>query len=124
MKRPDLAILACVNAECQLFHHAGADNLVIRKVYGHDCLRLLRCRICREEFSERWGSALFNPKLPEAKAADVISHLNEGCSVRATARLVHVAKGHCQVVEGETLIRQVRAFPRSHPPFRPPAPCP
>jgi transposase-like protein len=92
MKRPNRATLACVNAECQLFRRAGADNLVIRKVYGHDRLRLLRGRTCGEEFSEQWGSALFNPKLPEAKAADVISHLHEGCSVRATARLVHVAK--------------------------------
>jgi len=40
MKRPDLDTLACVNAECQLFRHAGASNLVIRKVYGHDCIRL------------------------------------------------------------------------------------
>jgi hypothetical protein len=36
MKRPDLATLACVHAECQLFRCFGASNLVIRKVYGHD----------------------------------------------------------------------------------------
>ena len=91
MQRPDLATLACVNAECHLFQRAGAGNLVIRKVYGYDRMRLLRCRTCGEEFSERRGTALFNTKLPEAKAEEVISHLGEGCSVRATARLVKVA---------------------------------
>jgi hypothetical protein len=30
--------------------------------------------------------------------------------------------GFCQVVEAETLIRQVDASPRSYPPFRRPAP--
>ena len=93
MKRPDLDTLACVNAECQLFRRVGASNLVIRKVYGHDRIRLLRCRTCGEEFSERRGTALFNTKLPEPKAEEVINHLDEGCSVRATARLVHVPKG-------------------------------
>jgi len=92
MKRPDLDTLACVNAACQLFRRAGASNRVIRKVYGQDRLRLLRCRSCGEEFSERRGTALLNTKLPEPKAEEVINHLGEGCSVRATARLVHVAK--------------------------------
>jgi transposase-like protein len=92
MKRPDLATLACVNAECHLFRHAGGGNLVIRKVYGRDHIRLLRCRRCGEEFSERRGTALFNTKLPEEKAESVINHLDEGGGVRSTARLVKVSK--------------------------------
>jgi hypothetical protein len=86
MKRPDLATLAGVNAACQLFRRAGASHLVIRKGYRRDHIRLLRCRTCGEEFSERRGSALFNTKLPEPKAAEVINHLGAGCSLRATAR--------------------------------------
>jgi hypothetical protein len=57
MKRPDLDTLACVTAACQLFCRAGAGNLVIWKVSGHACLRLLRCRNCGEECSERRGTA-------------------------------------------------------------------
>src|SRR5262245_10381021 len=91
MHRPDLDTLACVNAECQLLRRPGANHLVVRKVYGHDRIRLLRCRPCGEECSERRGTALFNTKLPEATAEDVINHLDPGCSVRATARLVQVA---------------------------------
>ena len=92
MERPDLTTLACVNPECQMFRRPGASNLVIRKVYGHDGIRLRRCHACGEACSERRGTALFNTKLPEAKAEEVINHLDEGCSVRATARFVQVAK--------------------------------
>ena len=87
MERPDLATLACVNPECPLFRQSGQGNLVVRKIYGSDALRLLRCRSCCEEFSERRGTALCNTKVSEAKAEEVINHLGEGCSVRATARL-------------------------------------
>lgn len=92
MQRPDLGTLACVNPECQWFRLTGQANLTVREVYGRDRIRLLRCRACGEEFSERRGTALFNTKIPEEQAASVINHLGEGCGVRATARLVHVAK--------------------------------
>ena len=87
MDRPDLSTLACVNSECQHYGQSGQGNLGIRKVYGRDRIRLLRCGSCQDEFSERRGTALFNTKLSEAKAIDVIDHLDEGCSIRATSRL-------------------------------------
>jgi IS1 family transposase len=43
-------------------------------------------------FSERRNTALFNTKIREAKAEQVIDHLDEGCSVRATSRLTKAAK--------------------------------
>ena len=92
MQRPGLYTLACVNPDCQRFRLTGQDNLTVRKVYGQDHIRLLRCRTCGEEFSERRGTALFNTKVAEERAASVVNHLGEGCGVRATARLVHVAK--------------------------------
>jgi IS1 family transposase len=92
MQRPDLATLACVHAECQYFGRPAQGNLSIRKVYGKDGIRLLRCCQCREEFSERRNTALFNTKLSEAKAEQVIDHLDEGCSIRATSRLTKAAK--------------------------------
>lgn len=60
MERPDLNTLACVNAECPRLRQTGQSNLVIRKVYGGDAIRLLRCRRGGEECSERRGTALFN----------------------------------------------------------------
>ena len=92
MERPDLDTLACVNAECPLFRQAGQSTLVIRKVYGRDAIRLLRCRTCGEEFSERRGTDLFNTKVPEAKAVEIIDHLTDGCGVRSTARLTKVCR--------------------------------
>lgn len=104
MERPDLDTLACVNAECPHFGQAGQSNLVIRKVYGRDAIRLLRCRSCGEEFSERRGTALCNTKVSEAKAVAVIDHLTDGCGVRAPARLTKGCK--------ETVARLVRVAGR------------
>src|SRR5215510_14784357 len=109
MKRPDLATLACVNPECQRLRLTGQDNLTVRKVCGQDHIRLLRCRTCGEEFSERRGTALFNTKVPEERAASLIDHLGEGCGVRATARFVHVAK--------DTVARLLRMAGRHAEPF-------
>jgi IS1 family transposase/transposase-like protein len=92
MQRPDLTTLACINADCQDYGRPAQGNLTIRKVYGQDGIRLLRCGSCQEEFSERRNTALFNTKVREAKAEAIIDHLDEGCSVRATSRLTKSAK--------------------------------
>jgi hypothetical protein len=88
--RPPLESLACVNPDCDLYGQKGGANLIIRKVYGQDQIRYLRCRCCQEEFSERKNTALWNSKIPEAKAVSVAEHLAEGCSRKGTARLVKV----------------------------------
>ena len=62
----------------------------MRKVYGKDRIRYLRCRRCGSEFSERKQTALWNTKVREAKAVAVGEHLAEGCSLKGTARLVKV----------------------------------
>lgn len=90
LTRSPLDSLACVNERCELYGQAGQDNLIIRKVYGKDQIRYLRCRVCRAECSERKNTALWNTKVPEAKAISVGEHLVEGCSLKGTARLVKV----------------------------------
>jgi hypothetical protein len=60
VQRPDLATLACINADCQEFGRPGQGHLAIRKVYGKDGIRLSHCRSCHEAFSERRNTALFN----------------------------------------------------------------
>jgi transposase-like protein/IS1 family transposase len=88
--RPPIESLACVEPECDLYGQVGQDNLTVRKVYGADQIRYLRCRRCGCEFSERKGTALWNTKVSEAKAVAVAEHLSEGCSQASTARLVKV----------------------------------
>lgn len=90
--RPDLHNLCCLNPECKDYGHRGRANLTVRKTYGADQIRYLRCRSCGEECSERKGTALFNCKIRETQAVAVIEHLDSGCGLRATATLVGVAK--------------------------------
>jgi len=54
--RPPLEILACTNPECELYGQQNQDNLKVRKVYGGDQIRYLRCSTCKAEFSERKGT--------------------------------------------------------------------
>lgn len=82
--------LACVNPECDQYGCKGGDNLTIRKVYGADKIRYLRCRVCQEEFSERKNTALFNSKIGEAKATAIARHLAEGDSLEAITRVQEV----------------------------------
>jgi len=88
--RPPLESLACVRPECELYGQAGRDNLTMRKVYGADQIRYLRCSHCGREFSEHKGAALWNTKVREAQAVAVAAHLSEGCSPASTARLAEV----------------------------------
>jgi len=89
--RPPLASLACVNPNCEAYGQPGRQNLTVRKAYGkHERIRYLRCTHCREEFSERKNTALWNCKIPEQKAVSVCEHLSEGTSFKGTARLVRV----------------------------------
>mgnify|MGYP000865986443 CR=1 FL=1 len=86
--RPPLASLACAVETCDLYGQVGQNNLTIRKMYGRDQIRYLRCRACRQEFSERKNTALWNSKIDEARAVSIAEHLSEGCSLKSTARLV------------------------------------
>ena len=99
--RPPLASLACVNPNCDLYGQKGGTNLTIRKVYGADQIRYLRCRDCQEEFSERKNTALWNSKIAEAEAVSVAEHLADGCSIKATARLVKVDAGTVRRLNGK-----------------------
>jgi IS1 family transposase len=78
-----------------LYGQKGQDSLTVRKTYGKDGIRYLRCCCCGAEFSERKQTALWNTKVTEDKAIAVADHLAEGCSLKATARL---AKVHPSVV--------------------------
>jgi IS1 family transposase/transposase-like protein len=88
--RLPLESLACVNPDCQDYGVTGAENLYIRKIYGKDHIRYLRCRTCQEEFSERKNTGLWNTKIREAKAVSVAEHLSEGNSIKGTSRLLRV----------------------------------
>ena len=89
--RPPIETLACPYSDCHLYATTAAGNLTVRKIYGKDQIRYLRCRACAREFSERRNTALFNSKIEERKAISVAEHLAEGLSTKATSRLVGVS---------------------------------
>ena len=87
---PEIETLACPYNDCHLYSRKGAGNITVRKVYGKERIRYLRCRACSREFSERKNTALFNSKIEESKAISVAEHLSEGVSMKGTSRLVGV----------------------------------
>ena len=88
----DVSDLCCVNCRCPDYGRRGAGNLVCRQVRGSSGIRFVRCRSCKQEFSERKGTALFAMHLPEQNAIAVLKHVGDGCGVRQTARLVGISK--------------------------------
>ena len=89
----DLSRFCCLNSDCPEHGRRGAGNLTVTHRYGPDkARRMLRCRACKARFSERKGTPLFDCRLPDEVAHAVFAHLDEGCGVRQTARLVGVNK--------------------------------
>ena len=98
----DLARFCCQNTNCSLHGERGAANLSVCGRYGKQRqFRLLYCNACRARFSERKGTPLYRCHLPEEKALAVLEHLDEGCGVRSTGRLVGVHR--------DTVVRLARA---------------
>jgi LacI family transcriptional regulator len=89
----DLSRFCCQNPACPDYGLRGRDNLRVGFRYGpRQQRRMLVCRTCQARFSERKGTALFATRLPHEKALAVVQHLQEGCGVRQTGRLVGVDK--------------------------------
>jgi transposase-like protein len=92
MPTDDLARFCCQNRECSLYGQRDAGNLSVCDHFAKARHRLLYCNACKARFSEFKGTPLFNCKLPHDKVLAILAHLNEGCGVRQTARLVGVNK--------------------------------
>lgn len=89
----DLSKFCCQNPKCVDYGKRGAGNLMVNMRYGsQQQWRLLKCRTCRERFSERKGTPLFDSRLSTEKVVAVLAHLSEGCGVRKTSRLSGVDK--------------------------------
>ena len=87
----DLARFCCLNLECPDYGRRGGENLSVCDRYGKDKQRrLLYCCSCKARFSERKGTPLFRARLPEETILSVLDHVQEGCGVRKTSRLVRV----------------------------------
>ncbi len=87
----DLTSFCCLNPSCPDHGRRGGSNL---RVHGRGGVqkqyRILECRTCGQRFSERKGTPLYQSRLPEDKAVSILEHLDEGCGIRQTERLVKV----------------------------------
>ena len=87
----DLGRFCCLNPSCSDYGRRGGTNLVVHGMVGpQKQYRQLRCRTCKTRFSDRKGTPLYRSHLSEEKTVSLLEHLNEGCGVRQTGRLVKV----------------------------------
>lgn len=93
MTEPEIAYdVVCVNPKCACHGVKDQENVIVRRRYGSDGIRFLRCRKCGEEFSERRGTPLFDLRIRMDRIISVVSHLAEGTGVRKTSRLTGVSR--------------------------------
>ena len=90
----DLSRFCCLNSDCLEYGKRGAGNLTVTSRYGAQKeRRMLRCRACKDRFSERKGTPYFDSRLPPETFRSVLDHIAEGCGVRQTGRLCKVDRG-------------------------------
>jgi transposase-like protein len=83
----------CLNDGCPAYGKKGAGNIVVHYRYSkHDKIRMLKCKTCGVYFSERKNTVLYNCKMPEDKALEIIHHLSKGCGIRKTCRLTGASR--------------------------------
>jgi transposase-like protein len=89
----DLVRFCCQNTECRDYGKRDAGNLSVCDRYGpNHQRRMLYCATCKARFSERKGTPLFGARLPEQEIVSLLAHIDEGCGVRKTSRLIGVNK--------------------------------
>lgn len=117
----DLERFCCQNRECADYGKRGLGNLTVCDRYGpNHQRRMLRCATCKARFSERKGTPFFGARLQEREIVSVLAHIDEGCGVRKTSRLVGVNRNtvvrYCRLAGGHAkdLHDEFVAFSPSH----------
>ena len=60
----DLSQFWCCNEECPDYGKQNHGNIIIKQRYGKDNRALLKCRTCKDYFSETRGTAFFGLDTP------------------------------------------------------------
>jgi hypothetical protein len=90
-KDDDLSLFCCQNERCVVYGRRGAGNLRVADRIGKDKdIRLLWCRTCKRRFSERKGTVFYRSHTPLNKVVSILEHVQEGCGMRPTGRLMRV----------------------------------
>lgn len=83
----------CPNEECSQYGVLGGGNIRVRAKNKRNHIRLLECRVCGQQFSERCGTILNNARIDPQKIVAILEYLGEGKSQREIARLTCVDRG-------------------------------
>ena len=76
----DLTQFCCQNSKCPDYGQRDANNLTVCNRYGENQRRMLRCRTCKDRFSERKGTVFWGAQLTEEKVVEVLKHVAEGAA--------------------------------------------
>jgi hypothetical protein len=71
----NLSCFCCQDEECPDYGKRGHGNLSVCMRYGRKQRRLLYCRTCKDRFSERKGTPLFDSRLSEQEVVEVLQHV-------------------------------------------------
>lgn len=83
---------ACSNRGCKDYGVRGKDNIRLERRYGKNSVALLRCRTCKETFSENRGTPFFRLRMRYDRLYLILTLLVECGSIRGTARALHASK--------------------------------
>ena len=86
----DLSQFWCWNEECPDYGKQGHGNIIIKQRYGKDNRVLLKCRTCKDYFSETRGTVFFGLDTPREEVLRTLAMIPEKGSIRGVAR----AAGH------------------------------
>ena len=92
MSMENFARFCCPHTRCSAFGQRNTGNLSVHDRFGKQRQYRLRCcNTCQHTFSEHKGTVFFRVTLRHDKiVAILLRPLQEGCGIRATARLVGV----------------------------------
>lgn len=88
----DWSEYACPNRSCENHGVKGRGNIRLERRYGKNQVALLRCRTCKDTFSENRDTPFFRLRMSYDRLYQMLTMLVECGSIRGTARALHASK--------------------------------
>lgn len=113
----DLANHFCPNKKCSDYGIRGKGNITTSTRYGKNNTLLLRCKTCKQRFSENHGTIFMHSNYSKQEIQRIIVAIAECNSIRGTARIFSFDKDavnrvvlrageHCKIILGN-LVRDL-----------------
>jgi hypothetical protein len=83
----------CWNEDCPDYGKKGQGNIQLHDRKGGKDMAILKCKTCKQRFSERRGTFFFGLRTPKAEILRALSLLPEKGSIRAVSRVTGFDKG-------------------------------